>query len=159
MTTEHTSTRRRVIATGGALVAATLAGCSGDDGDGGGEDYEYVDEEPDYGDWFSDVGNYDGTVDWTGQDSVTVDVGAEGNGGNYAFEPAAIAVDPGTTVTWEWTGDGGGHNVVHEGGDFESDQSSAEGFTFEQTFEDAGTYQYVCTPHRSQGMKGAVYVP
>lgn len=158
MTTENTATRRQFVAVTGTLAAVTLAGCSGDGGDGGGEDYEYIDDEPDYGDWFSNVGNDDGTVDWTGQDAVTVDVGADGNGGNYAFEPAAIAVDAGTTVTWEWTGDGGGHNVVDEGGDFESDRTSAQGFTFEQTFE-SGVTRYVCTPHRSMGMKGAVYVP
>jgi len=129
------------------------------------------DEEPDYGDWFDDVDNYEETEDLTDEDEVTVDVGAEDG---FRFDPPAIRIDQGTTVIWEWTGDGGGHNVVHvpedeeelgiedaTGADdplFESDITSEEGFTFEYQFEDTGTYLYVCEPHRQQGMKGAVVV-
>ncbi|MFB6170080.1 MAG: hypothetical protein ABEJ06_02935, partial [Haloarculaceae archaeon] len=48
---------------------------------------------PDYGGWFDDVGNYDGTtVDRTGQDQVTITVGAQGNGGTFAFDPPAVRV-------------------------------------------------------------------
>ena len=54
-----------------------------------------------YGEWMSDVSNYEATVDYTGQESVTVAVGAGENG--VLFDPPAILVDPGTTVTWEWT--------------------------------------------------------
>ncbi|ESP90042.1 halocyanin 2 [Candidatus Halobonum tyrrellensis G22] len=32
-----------------------------------------------------------------------------------AFDPAAVAVDAGTTVTWEWTGRGGEQDVVAVG--------------------------------------------
>jgi len=71
------------------------------------------------------------------------------------------------TVVWEWTGEGGGHNVVHvpedeeeleiedaTGADepvFETDITDEEGFTFEHQFEDTGTYLYVCEPHRQRG--------
>ena len=114
----------------------------------------------DYGGWLDDVGNFDGTtVDATGQSEVTVTVGAEGNGGAFAFDPPAVQVDTGTTVIWEWTGQGGQHNVVaEEGGSFESELSSEEGFTFEHTFEESGIATYYCAPHRSLGMKGAVAV-
>ena len=110
--------------------------------------------------WLSDVENYEGTVtDRTGQSEVTVQTGAEGNGGNLAFEPAAIRIDTGTTVVWEWTGKGGSHNVAAEsGGDFESDLVSDAGHTFEQTFESTGVITYFCSPHRGVGMKGAVIV-
>ncbi len=60
--------------------------------------------EVDYGGWFTDTSNFDGTVDRRGQSAVTVAVGAAGNGGAFAFDPPAVHVDPGTTVTWEWTG-------------------------------------------------------
>jgi plastocyanin len=51
--------------------------------------------------------SYDGSVaDMTEQSEVTVETGAEGNGGNFAFEPAAIRIDTGTTVVWKWTGQG-----------------------------------------------------
>jgi plastocyanin len=58
----------------------------------------------------------------------------------------------GGTVTWEWD-DG---NVVHDvkSGDFKSELQK-EG-TFEHTFEEAGTYDYVCSVHPS--MKGTVTV-
>ncbi|OYR81888.1 halocyanin, partial [Halorubrum sp. E3] len=59
---------------------------------------------------------------------------------------------------WEWTGQGGSHNVAATEGAFESDTVGDEGHTFEQTFEDSGTYTYVCTPHEAVGMKGAIYV-
>ncbi len=114
--------------------------------------------EPAYGDWFDDVSNYDQTVDRTGQDEVRVTVGAEGNDGNLAYDPPAVRVDPGTTVVWEWTGEGGSHNVAAEEGSFESEMTGEAGFTFEHTFEETGITRYVCVPHESMGMKGAVVV-
>ncbi len=115
--------------------------------------------EPDYEGWFSDVSNYDGTVDRTGRDEVTVDVGAAGNGGRLAFGPAAVRVDPGTTVAWEWTGRGGRHNVVAEDGGFVSGGPVvSDEERFEYTFEESGVYEYYCSPHRGLGMKGAVVV-
>jgi len=114
--------------------------------------------EPNYGGWFDNVGNYDGTVDKREQDEVTIQVGAQGNGGPYAFGPPAVRVSPGTTVVWEWTGKGGSHNVVAESGDFESDLTGETGYTFDYTFEDAGVYKYACTPHKTMGMKGAIVV-
>jgi halocyanin-like protein len=113
---------------------------------------------PDYGGWFENTTNFDGTYDFTGQSEVTVAVGAPGNGGDLAFSPAAIRVDPGTTVIWEWTGKGGGHNVVAEDGSFESELTAEAGTTFEHTFESEGTVKYKCVPHETLGMKGAVAV-
>ena len=115
-----------------------------------------------YGEWMSDVSNYEATVDYTGQESVAVAVGVGENG--VLFDPPAILVDPGTTVTWEWTGEGGQHNVVHqpegEDGDpaFESGLKEEEGATFEQTFEEEITFRYYCNSHRGAGMKGVVAV-
>jgi halocyanin-like protein len=109
--------------------------------------------------WMSDVSNYEGVVDQTGSGEVTVEVGVEANNGAFGFGPAAIQVDTGTTVVWEWTGQGGQHNVVaEEGGDFESELSAEAGFTFEQTFDSEGVVKYFCTPHRALGMKGVVVV-
>ncbi|GAB7091243.1 hypothetical protein JCM18237_15140 [Halorubrum luteum] len=123
-------TRREFAATTGMLAVAALAGCSDDD-DG---------EEQ---------------TDFTGQDTVSVDVGA-GNG--LEFAPADITVDVGTTVVWEWTGQGGAHDVVAEDGEFESELVTEAGHTFEHTFDEPGTYEYVCTPHQTSGMVGTVEV-
>ncbi|MFC7157447.1 halocyanin domain-containing protein [Halomarina halobia] len=114
--------------------------------------------EPDYGDWFEDVSNYDGTVDETGRERVTIAVGAEGNEGAFAFEPAAVRVDPGTTVVWEWSGEGGAHNVAADDGSFESETTDEAGFTFERTLDEEGVVKYACVPHEAMGMKGALVV-
>ena len=73
--------------------------------------------------------------------------------------PPVLRVRTGTTVVWEWTGNGGGHNVAFDDSDIESDDVSIEqGRTFEHTFDAAGTYRYYCAPHHSLGMRGVIIV-
>jgi halocyanin-like protein len=168
MRTDDRSTKRRtVLATGLTILGAGLAGCTAggrsgpSDGAGGGGstgDGDGSSTPPSFDGWMANVGNYDGVVDETGRSEVTVRVGADGNGGAFAFEPAAVAVSPGTTVIWEWTGNGGVHNVVAADGGFESESTSEAGATFEHAFEDPGTYAYACRPHEVLGMKGVVVV-
>jgi halocyanin-like protein len=153
---ESTHTRRSIVLSTGTLALTALAGCSGSgstdtesggsDGGSGSTDTESGGGTAGCDGWLSNVGNYDGGV------------GASGNGGNFAFDPAAVRVSTGTTVVWEWTGQGAQHNVAADGGGFESGMSAEEGYTFEHTFSEAGTYEYVCTPHRTLGMKGVVVV-
>ena len=121
-----------------------------------------------YGGWFGSSGpggstdNFDGSVtDRTGQSTATVTVGAEGNGGPYAFAPPAIQVSAGTTVTFDWASDN--HNVVvqsqPDGADWSGVESlENEGYSHEHTFETTGVYQYYCDPHLPVGMKGVVEV-
>jgi len=152
------SALRRTLGAGTALGAASVVGSGSalaQQNESGNESGGGAGEGPDWGDWFSDVSNYESTQDLRGQDSVTVAVGA-GNG--FLFDPPAIWVDPGTTVTWEWTGEGGNHNVVAQDDTFESELQSEEGATFEYTFENAGQHRYVCVPHQGAGMKGGVAV-
>ncbi len=103
-----------------------------------------------------------GEEDLRDQDEVTVRVGAEGNGGDLAFEPAGIWIDPGTTVIWEWTGGGGEHNVETVDGPAELDSqltsSAGETYEYEFTEDDEGITDYVCAPHEGLDMKGAVAV-
>jgi serine/threonine-protein kinase len=171
-----TDTNRRTfvkIAAAGA-VAPAVAGCTGGgngngngngdsgngngdgsgNGNGGGGGGNVPSEIDDY---LSGAQGYDGSIaDHTGESEVTVDVGTGGNG--FGFDPAAIRIDAGTTVVWEWTGNGGAHNVVDEDGAFESDLMSEASETFEYTFEEAGNYRYYCNPHQANGMKGGVVV-
>jgi halocyanin-like protein len=175
--TDGISRRTVVKSVAAASTAGLLAGCAGgaptaEETDGSGGDVAAetataretggseggAGEPASFDGWFDDVSNYDGVLDATGRDAVTVDVGVEGNQGAFAFGPAAVRVDAGTTVTWEWTGNGGVHNVAAEDGSFESETVEEAGYTFEQTFETAGEVRYVCTPHRSLGMKGIVVV-
>lgn len=147
---------RRVFlrSVGGVVAAGLLAGCisggSGEDtGTKGDNEVSSVD------DWLSDTSNYDGVEDLTGKNAVTVEVGAEGNNGANAFEPAAIKISTGTTVTWKWVN--GYHNVIDRGRQFDSGEPE-QGATFEHTFETPGVTIYYCEPHKSIGMKGAVMV-
>jgi len=144
-------TRRALLRTGaGGVATAAAVGTAGLGAAQSGAAFDG---------YLSNVSNYDGVVDRTGQDRVTVTVGASGNGGSFAFGPAAIRVDPGTTVVWKWNGKGGGHNVVAEDGSFDSGAATTEGgTTFEYTFEDGGVTTYACVPHKPLGMKGAVVV-
>ncbi|WP_101296039.1 halocyanin domain-containing protein [Halegenticoccus soli] len=162
MTEEFINYSRRTVfrILGATAVSTALAGCLGDSGEETDTtrtpDGRYVDSAPDYDGWFDDVSNYSGTVDRRGQDEVIVRVGAREQG--MAFAPPAVMVSLGTTVVWEWTGNGGTHNVVAQNSEFESEYSSSDGYTFEYTFDGEGVYKYVCEPHRSTGMKGAVTV-
>lgn len=150
-------TRRAVLTVAGTVGAASVAGCLGSDPDHGVfDDVEFVDDEPDYDGWLDDAVTHEGTVDRTGEQEVTVLVGTGEEG--MGFGPAAIRVDAGTTVVWEWTGEGGVHDVVHTDREFESEGKLNAGATFSHTFEEPGTYAYSCRPHERRGMKGAVDV-
>lgn len=173
-TMRETLHRRTILKTvGTAAITTAIAGCSGSSGNDGSDadsadsnsggdssGSESVDQflasEPSYGGWFDNVDNYEQTGDLTGQETVTISVGAGENG--LLFDPPAVAVDPGTTIRWKWTGEGGLHNVAAESGAFESDTVGEAGHTFEQTFSETEIIKYVCTPHRALGMKGAVVV-
>jgi len=179
---DELGSRRRFIAATGTALAVGLAGCTGGDGGdggdgGGGSDggdggdgddggagievsgeartrvENYLTAEP-------AASNYDSIGTMDGMDSVTVDVGAEGNQGSFAYAPVAIAVETGTTVDWAWTGEGGMHNVAAtEDSDFDLDSGSAqEEDSYSFTFEEPGVALYQCIPHKSLGMKGAVVV-
>jgi halocyanin-like protein len=145
-------TRRALLRTAaGATVASTaVAGTA-----------TAQQERPDFGGWLEGIDG--GYQDQRGSGEVTVQVGASGNGGAYAFSPAGIWIDPGTTVRFEWTGEGGAHNVVNDAGpaDINSgdpvDTSGVE-YEFEFTEEHAGITNYICQPHVDLGMKGAIAV-
>lgn len=154
--------RRSAIVALGGTIAVSLAGCTGDDGDDGGD--SDGGDPVERGNAFlsdNDASLYEGElVDETGSDEVTISVGA---GTGTAFDPPGVRVDTGTTVIWEWTGQGGNHNVVPTGDtDFEdfgqSETTDEEGYTIQNTFEEAGVAMFLCEPHAAQGMYGAVVI-
>jgi halocyanin-like protein len=156
--------RRELLRTAGGGAAAGAAAVTAGSGaaaaaEGGGEGGGGETTKPK----FSYLQGVDGGYkDLRGQSEVTVEVGASGNGGNVAFKPAGIWIDPGTTVKWKWTGKGGQHNVKSADGpaSLGSEKYKASGVHFEHTFteDETGTTNYFCAPHKALGMKGAVAV-
>lgn len=140
MTRTSSVDRRSVLrSTGGALAAGLLAGCGGD---GGG-----------------------------GTDDNTVIVGRDNK---LQFEPAELTIETGETVTWEF--ESPTHNVcgwpamddnisIPEGAsgfgsmpeDGDPGATVSTGESYEHTFETAGTYEYLCYPHRPN-MAGTIVV-
>jgi len=158
--------RRTMLRTAGAVVAGvSLAGCPDDDPE------PEPEPEPDTPEGRVDeflteheANLYDGTVeDLTGEEELTIDVGAGDDG--LAYDPAAARIDVGTTIVWEWTGQGGAHNVYSNPGtddtdfDFRSgDPVDEEGHTWSYTFEEEGVSNYYCEAHRAVGHLGALIV-
>ncbi|WP_330632706.1 plastocyanin/azurin family copper-binding protein [Halocatena halophila] len=142
-----------------------LAGCQSED-----EEPESVEN------WLAHAKGYDDSIQYMiGNKSVAVTVGPDelntpehpqtswnesqrhNNADDiYKFEPAAIKISPGTTVTWKWDG-WGGHNVVATDEKFDSSDPKPNGI-FTHTFKSPGTHYYYCEPHKESGMKGAVVV-
>jgi plastocyanin len=72
---------------------------------------------------------------------------------SYRFEPKVIEVEAGETVTWT-NDDNFTHTVQVDG---EDDHKVDRGDRVSVTFDEPGTYHYVCTLHR-QDMDGEVIV-
>lgn len=71
-----------------------------------------------------------------------------------SFDPSAITVSPGATVTWTWRGSEQ-HDVTFDDSQFQNGPLQSSG-THSVTFPTAGTYDYECTQHA--GMEGSVVV-
>ncbi|WP_248910324.1 halocyanin domain-containing protein [Halocatena marina] len=135
------------ISTTGTL----LAGCSSTGDSSKNDDSLATKEKQAFDGWFDNTANFDGIVDKTNTEEITVTVGAAGNNGLYAFAPPAIRIESGTTVTWKWTGKGGAHNVVVQEGTFQSKMTEAKGTVFEYLFKNTDVYKYFCEPTRQWG--------
>jgi plastocyanin len=73
---------------------------------------------------------------------------------DFEFAPASVTVDVGDTVTW--TNDGPTpHSATADDGSFDTGIFGA-GQSRSHTFEQAGTFQYFCTPHPN--MRGTITV-
>ena len=155
MSTDDVSRRTFMRTAGG--TAAAVGGATAATGTAAGQ--EEGSEEPD---WPSategNVGSYE---DARGESEVTVSVGAGDQG--LAFDPTQLWVDTGTTVTWEWTGAGGAHNVVTVEGEADLDSGDPVGeegatYEYEVTEDDAGITHYHCVPHTDVGMHAGLAV-
>jgi plastocyanin len=78
------------------------------------------------------------------------------------FNPAAVAIRAGETVTWVWPEGSGSHNVVPDGDEPVTSGQLQEGpTTYAYTFQEPGRYRYYCSAHGGPGgvgMSGEVFV-
>lgn len=95
-------------------------------------------------------GDFDGTINLTSQ---------------LTFDPAEVTINVGDTITWQYTG-GSPHTITPGSGpgddnphnEWERQEMDQIGQTFEHTFNNAGTFDYYCEPHFSDGMTGTIVV-
>src|SRR6267154_4238151 len=100
--------------------------------------------------------------------STTVDV-TVAPGGTLTFDPSTVNISVGDTVRWTWAF--GGHSVTSGApctadGQFCSPNNtncgqcvtSSQGFVYEFTFTQAGSFSYFCCAHCALGMTGVVNV-
>jgi plastocyanin len=76
--------------------------------------------------------------------------------GEHFFDPSAIKVKVGTTVTWRNNGQQT-HDLHAYDGSFNS-PPLGPGNTFTFTFTKPGLFRYYCIPHEGDGMIGQVQV-
>jgi plastocyanin len=132
-------------------LGLVVAGCGDDDDDGGGGGGgAETTEQPAGGGGDGGGGGGDGGGGGGGGGGAT-EVSEEG----IAFNPAEVTVGVGDTVTWT-NNDSVAHDVTADSFSSGEPGGMDPGATFEHTFEEAGTFDYVCTVH--PGMEGTVVV-
>jgi len=90
--------------------------------------------------------------------------------GSFYYDPVGLHVEPGDTV--EWVNESGQHSTTaytqdnprYDGSrripdaaqSWDSGVFEEQGATFSYTFEEPGTYDYYCIPHKTLGMVGRI---
>ena len=133
----------RALLLGLALVAG-LTACGGDDGSGEGEEVGAATT--------SSTAAPETTE--ASEDGDEAGVPGEVEIVDFTFTPEEITVPAGTTVTWR-NADEAIHSVADRALGIES-EDLAQGGSFEHTYEEAGTFPYVCGIHGY--MEGTVVV-
>lgn len=131
LTMTRTPSFRRLAASAAVLGMLAFGACGGDDDNEGPEA--------------------------TGAAASSEETAADGDAvaiADFNYKPADLEVAAGTTVTFT-NEDGFAHTVTAKDKSFDSGNLD-EGATFEHTFEEPGTYDYLCAIHNS--MTGSVTV-
>jgi halocyanin-like protein len=148
---------RRLCQTMQATMQDVMHGYAPGDTDGSpdGSTSGELDPETQTERWLGQACGFEEVDDHTGESEVVIDVGA-GTGLSHA--PEAVRVDPGTTVRWRWTGQGGLHDVSFTNADVRTSLKGESGATFAHTLGSPGQYRHECIPHSGVGMRGAIIV-
>jgi plastocyanin len=89
----------------------------------------------------------------------TFEVKMGADSGMLQFEPSSLTIKAGDTVKWV-NNKLSPHNVVFDSSKELSHENLvfSPGESYESTFNEAGTYDYYCQPHRGAGMVGKIVV-
>jgi plastocyanin len=127
----RTTKRRRLVATAALVTAIAFGACSDDDGAPASAD-----------------DSAKGTASTSSGTGSAVDIQ------DFTFKPGELKVKAGTTVSFT-NKDGFAHTATAKDKSFDSGNLDQNG-TFEHTFEEAGTFEYLCAIHNS--MTGTITV-
>lgn len=94
----------------------------------------------------------------SGGTPVAISLEDPNGSGKYLFDPVDFTFDVGETIEFTLTSETEFHTFTVC--DLEIDQSVEPGqaTTFSFTFDTAGTYELICTPHESLGMVGKIII-
>ena len=81
-----------------------------------------------------------------------------GGSGEYAYSPAEMTFSVGETVTFTLTSEAEFHTFEVDDLDIYIEVDAGDTATYTFTFDEAGTYDLICTPHNAQGMVGTITV-
>ena len=126
----RTTKRRRLVATAALLTTIAFGACSDDD---------------DASTTTTPEASANGSAEASG-DAVAIE--------EFTFKPADLEIEAGTTVTFT-NKDEFAHTATAKDKSFDSGNLDKDG-TFEHTFEEAGTFEYLCAIHNS--MTGTITV-
>ncbi len=88
----------------------------------------------------------------------TVNLEDIGGSGEYKFDPTDMTFSVGETVTFTLTSESEYHTFEVDELEIFEEVEAGDLHTFTFTFNEAGTYELVCTPHLTQGMIGTITV-
>ena len=174
--------RRRFVEAAGTASMVALAGCSagGGGGEGSGDGGSGEDNETNETGGLEDDNETDNQTNETDDqshshggelDSPSTDADIEmvTEGDEHHFEPRAVWVEEGGTVTWTLASGSHSATAYHSDNDrpdrvpegteaWDSGILSEQGATFEHTFDKEGIYDFFCIPHEGIPMVGTVVV-
>lgn len=154
--------RRNVLKAVGGAAAVSLAGCLTP-----GQEEEHHEDGHDDGHEGDGHGHDHDEGDYT-EPQPSAEVGMVSEDGQH-YTPHLVWIEEGGTVTWH--NESGAHTatayseandrpsrIPDEEYSWDSGTLTEEGATYEKTFDEAGVYDYLCTPHEGVGMVGTVLV-
>ena len=97
-------------------------------------------------------------VSSAGSADRSIEVLMQDDGGNYIYTPEEITVSAGETVELVLTSQNEFHSFTVDdlGIDVEVEAGETDKLVF--TFDEPGTYDFICLPHESLGMVGQIIV-